>query len=69
MIRMALSGVARGDDPGDIADRLTPFHPRNNTFPAEVLLELAADPIELAGARRDTRSSSNESASGICQRQ
>ena len=53
VIRIALSGIARGDDPGDIADRLAPFHPRNNTFPAEVLLELAADAIELAGASRD----------------
>lgn len=54
MIRIALSGTARGDDPGDIADRLAPLHPRNNTFPAEVLLELAADAIEFAGASRDS---------------
>jgi hypothetical protein len=53
VVRIALGGIARGDDPGDVADRLAPFHPRNNTFPGEVLLELAADAIELSGASRD----------------
>lgn len=52
-MRIALSGAARGDDLGDIADRLAPLHPRNDTFPAEVLLELAADAIEFSGASRD----------------
>jgi hypothetical protein len=30
--------------------RLAPLHRKNNTFPGEVLLELAADAIEQAGA-------------------
>lgn len=45
-IRVALSGIAGGLDLGDIAARLAPLHPKNNTFPGEVLLELAADAIE-----------------------
>ena len=51
-IRIALSGVARGVELGDIAARLAPLHPRNDTFPGEVLLNLAADVIELSGANR-----------------
>lgn len=51
-IRIALGGAARGDDPADIAARLAALHPRNDTFPGEVLLELAADAIELSGASR-----------------
>ncbi len=51
-IRIALSGVARGVDLGDIAARLAPLHPRNDTFPGVVLLNVAADVIELSGASR-----------------
>jgi hypothetical protein len=42
-MRIALSGAARGDELVDVADGLVPLHPRNDTFPAEVLLELAAE--------------------------
>lgn len=51
-IEIALNGMARGDDLGDLAARLAPTHPRHNTFPAEVLLDLAADAIGVAGATR-----------------
>jgi hypothetical protein len=51
-IRIALSSLASGDV-GTIARQLEPLHPKHNTFPAEVLLELAADAIEVAGASRD----------------
>jgi hypothetical protein len=51
-IRMALSGIAAGDDPFDLARRLEALHPKNDTFPGEVLLDLAADALELAGASR-----------------
>lgn len=51
-VRIALSGIAAGDV-DDLAFRLEPLHPRNNTFPGEVLLELAADAIEEAGASRE----------------
>jgi hypothetical protein len=52
-IQVALSGLADGHDLGDIASRIGPLHPKHNTFPAEVFLELAADAIEIAGACRD----------------
>jgi hypothetical protein len=51
-IRVALSGVASDLELGEIAARLAPLHPKNNTFPGEVLLELAADAIEDSGATR-----------------
>jgi hypothetical protein len=49
-IDIALSGLVRDDDLRDIAARLELLHPANDTFPAEVLLELAADAIEISGA-------------------
>jgi hypothetical protein len=52
VIEIALSGLARGDDLGDIAGRLAPLQPRDNTFPGEVLLDLAADAIGVSGATR-----------------
>jgi len=33
--------------------QLDPLHPRNDTFPGEVFLELAADAIDEAGASRE----------------
>jgi hypothetical protein len=51
-VRIELSGIAAGDV-DDLAFQLEPLHPRNNTFPGEVLLELAADAIEKAGASRE----------------
>jgi hypothetical protein len=51
-VSIALSGIADGVDLGDIARRLEALHPKNNTFPGEVLLELAADAIEESGATR-----------------
>jgi len=52
VVRIALSGIAAGRDFDDIAADLTPFHPAHNTFPGELLLELAADALELSGASR-----------------
>jgi hypothetical protein len=49
-IDIALSGLVRDDDVRDVAARLELLHPRNDTFPAEVLLELAADAIAVSGA-------------------
>ena len=51
-VRIALSGIAAGDV-DDLALRLDALHPKNNTFPGEALLELAADAIEEAGASRE----------------
>jgi len=52
-ITVALSGVAAGGDLGGLVSDLRELHPRHNTFPGEVLLELAADAIEESGATRD----------------
>lgn len=38
---------------GELASRLAPLHPKHETFPGEVLLELAADAIEESGATRE----------------
>jgi hypothetical protein len=51
-VTIALSGLARGLELGEIGRRLEPLHPRNNTFPGEVLLDLAADAIDESGATR-----------------
>ena len=52
-MQIALSGIAGESDPVDLASELQPLHPKNNTFPGEVLLGLAADAIELSGATRE----------------
>jgi hypothetical protein len=49
-VDVALSGLVRDDDLRDVAARLELLHPRNDMFPAEVLLELAADAIAVSGA-------------------
>jgi hypothetical protein len=51
-IETALNGLARNDDLGDVAARLAPLHPLHNTFPGELLLDLAADAIGVSGATR-----------------
>jgi hypothetical protein len=50
--RLSLLGVTAGEDADvdSIMEQLAVLHPRNNTFPAEVLLELAAEAIEESGA-------------------
>jgi hypothetical protein len=50
---VALSGIADGLELGELAVLVDSLHPRNDTFPGEVLLELAADAIEEAGASRE----------------
>ena len=51
-IRYALAGIAAGGDLSEVRFELDPLHPKNDTFPGEVFLELAADAIEEAGASR-----------------
>lgn len=51
-IQIALGGIAAGADLDDVAQQLAPLHPKHNTFPGEVLLDLAADALELSGASR-----------------
>jgi hypothetical protein len=52
-IKVVLGGLSAGGDLGRLVVALRQLHPRNNTFPGEVLLELAADAIEESGATRD----------------
>ncbi len=54
VIRIALSGIATGDDLGGLRRCLDPLHPENDTFPGEVFLDLAADAIDVAGASRES---------------
>ena len=41
--RVLLDGLARGADIVELMSELAPLHPRDNTFPGEVLLHLATD--------------------------
>ena len=52
VIEVALGGLCQGDDLSDLSARLMTLHPRHDTFPAEVLLDLAADAIGVAGVTR-----------------
>jgi hypothetical protein len=49
---IALGGIVAGADVDDVLAKLRPLHPRNDTFPGEVLLELAADALEEARVDR-----------------
>jgi hypothetical protein len=44
--------LASGIDVAEILGQLAPLHPRNNTFPGEVFLRLAADALDWAGVNR-----------------
>jgi hypothetical protein len=50
--RVLLGGLARDADVDELAGELAPLHPRNDTFPGEVLLRLAADALDWCGASR-----------------
>jgi hypothetical protein len=50
--RVLLDGLSRDADIGELAGELAPLHPRNDTFPGEVLLRLAADALEWCAATR-----------------
>ena len=50
--RMLLDGLARDTDIFELLDGLASLHPRNDTFPGEVFLRLAADALEWSGASR-----------------
>jgi hypothetical protein len=49
-MHLGLLGLTADQDLDEIMDRLVSLHPKNNTFPAEVLLELAAEAIAESGA-------------------
>jgi hypothetical protein len=50
--RALLDGLARDADIFEVLSGLEPLHPRNDTFPGEVFLRLAADALEWCGASR-----------------
>ena len=51
-LRRLLSGLAADDDVFELSASVADLHPKNNTFPGEVFMELAADALEIAGATR-----------------
>jgi hypothetical protein len=50
--RILLDGMARDTEISELAGELAPLHPRDNTFPGEVLLQIAADALEWCKASR-----------------
>ncbi len=44
--RVLLAGLARDTEIFEPLSELAPLHPRNNTFPGEVFLHLAADALD-----------------------
>ena len=51
-MEIALTGLAHADEVNEIAVLLAPLNPRHDTFPAGVLLNLAADAIGVSGTTR-----------------
>src|SRR5271170_7025509 len=47
-----LDGLARDADIFELLSELAPLHPRDNTFPGEVFLHLAADALDWCGVSR-----------------
>ena len=50
--RVLLDGLARDANIVELVSELAPLHPRDNTFPGEVFLHLAADALDWCGASR-----------------
>ena len=50
--RVLLDGLARDADIFDLVSELAPLHPRDNTFPGEVFLHLAAEALQWCRASR-----------------
>ena len=50
--RVLLDGLARDADVVELVSELAPLHPRDNTFPGEVFLRLAADALDWCRASR-----------------
>ena len=50
--RVLLGGLARDADIFELVSELAPLHPRDNTFPGEVFLRVAADALDWCGASR-----------------
>src|SRR5579863_5139915 len=50
--RVLLDGLSRDTDMAELLSELAPLHPRNNTFPGEVFLHVAADALAWCAASR-----------------
>ena len=50
--RVLLDGLARDADLFELVSELAPLHPRDNTFPGEVFVRVAADALDWCGASR-----------------
>ena len=50
--QILLDGLARDAGIFELVSELAPLHPRDNTFPGEVFLHLAADALDWCGASR-----------------
>ncbi len=50
--RVLLDGLARDAGIFELVSELAPLHPRDNTFPGEVFLHVAADALNRCGASR-----------------
>jgi hypothetical protein len=50
--RVLLDGLARDADISQLVTELAPLHPRDDTFPGEVFLRVAADALDWCGASR-----------------
>ena len=50
--RLLPDGLARDADPSQLVNDLAFLHPRDNTFPGEVFLGIAADALDWCGASR-----------------
>ena len=61
-----LDGLARDVDIFELVSELAPLHPRDNTFPGEVFLRLAADALDWRGASRADPLPWRGYASGSC---
>ena len=52
-VDLLLGAIETGGDIFDALDGIRPLHPKNNTFPGEVFMRLAAEALDVAGVRRD----------------
>jgi hypothetical protein len=50
--RILLDGMARDTEVAGLVGELAPLHPRDNTFPGEIFLHVAADALDWCGASR-----------------
>jgi hypothetical protein len=50
--RVLLDGLARDADIFELVSELAPLHPRDNTFPGEAFIRVAADALDWCGASR-----------------